>query len=97
MRLFNTRTLFSQTKKNTLLTGIQPTGELHIGNYLGSVTNMLKFQKESCYERKYLMIADFHSLTTSLAYEHSTINFNERIGADTLSMAKVLLASGVNP
>jgi tryptophanyl-tRNA synthetase len=97
MRVLISRSLFSQTKQNTLLTGIQPTGEIHIGNYLGSVTNMLKYQKDPSYERKYLMIADFHSLTTSLAYEHSTISFNERIGADTLSMAKVLLASGVDP
>lgn len=49
MRVLNSRALLSQTKKNTLLTGIQPTGELHIGNYLGSVTNMLKYQKDPSY------------------------------------------------
>jgi len=32
-----------------LLTGIQPTGELHIGNYLGSITNMLKYQADPAY------------------------------------------------
>ncbi len=44
MRLFLSKALFSLEKSNILLTGIQPTGNLHIGNYLGSVTNMLKLQ-----------------------------------------------------
>jgi len=35
---------FNSTQK-ILLTGIQPTGSLHIGNYLGSVANILKYQK----------------------------------------------------
>lgn len=62
------RQSFCQAKRSTLLTGIQPTGDLHIGNFLGSVTNMLKLQQDPSYHRKYLMIADFHSLTTALAY-----------------------------
>jgi len=44
MKLLNSRLFFCQAKPNILLTGIQPTGNLHIGNYLGSVTNMLKLQ-----------------------------------------------------
>jgi len=35
---------FSSDKRKILLTGIQPTGNLHVGNYLGSITNMLKYQ-----------------------------------------------------
>ena len=34
-----------QTKTNILLTGIQPTGDLHIGNYLGAVSSILRLHK----------------------------------------------------
>ena len=45
MNTMKLRHSLSQMAKNhTLLTGIQPTGDLHIGNYLGSITNMLKLQ-----------------------------------------------------
>ena len=43
------------------------------------------------------MIADYHSLTTSIKNLHSKITFNDLIGEDTFTMAKILLASGVDP
>jgi tryptophanyl-tRNA synthetase len=42
------------------------------------------------------MIADYHSLTTGLNYDHGVIKYNNRIREDTLEMAKVLIASGVD-
>ncbi|MBI9061342.1 MAG: tryptophan--tRNA ligase [Marinilabiliaceae bacterium] len=45
----------------TVVSGIRPTGKLHLGNYFGAVKNFLKMQKEyNCY----FFIADYHSLTT---------------------------------
>jgi tryptophanyl-tRNA synthetase len=45
----------------TVLSGIRPTGNLHLGNYFGAVTNFVKMQKEyNCF----FFIADLHSLTT---------------------------------
>ena len=45
----------------TVVSGIRPTGKLHIGNYFGAVANFLKMQHEyNCY----FFIADIHSLTT---------------------------------
>jgi tryptophanyl-tRNA synthetase len=45
----------------TVVSGIRPTGKLHIGNYFGAVANFLKMQYEyNCY----FFIADIHSLTT---------------------------------
>lgn len=45
----------------TVVSGIRPTGKLHIGNYFGAVANFLKMQFEyNCY----FFIADIHSLTT---------------------------------
>ena len=43
------------------MSGIRPTGYLHLGNYFGAVQNFVKMQEE--YEC-YFMIADWHSLTT---------------------------------
>ncbi len=42
------------------------------------------------------MIADYHSLTTSLSHEHSKAVYNFHIGQDTFNIAKTLLACGVD-
>jgi tryptophanyl-tRNA synthetase len=45
----------------TVVSGIRPTGNLHLGNYFGAVRNFLKMQdNNNCY----FFIADYHSLTT---------------------------------
>jgi tryptophanyl-tRNA synthetase len=45
----------------TVVSGIRPTGKLHLGNYLGALKNFVKMQNEhNCY----FFIADYHSLTT---------------------------------
>ena len=45
----------------TVLSGIRPTGNLHLGNYFGALVNFVKMQeKNNCY----FFIADWHSLTT---------------------------------
>lgn len=45
----------------TVVSGIRPTGNLHLGNYFGAFKNFLKLQEEC---NAYFFIADFHSLTT---------------------------------
>jgi len=45
----------------TVLSGIRPTGNLHLGNYLGALRNFVKMQYEN---NCYFFIADYHSLTT---------------------------------
>jgi tryptophanyl-tRNA synthetase len=45
----------------TVLSGIRPTGNLHIGNYFGAVKNFIRMQEEN---NCFFFIADFHSLTT---------------------------------
>jgi tryptophanyl-tRNA synthetase len=50
-----------QQKKEIVVSGIRPTGNLHLGNYLGAVKNFVRMQHEhTCY----FFIADYHSLTT---------------------------------
>src|SRR5665213_2892243 len=45
----------------TVVSGIRSTGNLHLGNYFGAITNFLKMQHE---HRCFFFIADYHSLTT---------------------------------
>lgn len=48
-------------KKEIVMSGIRPTGFLHLGNYFGAIRNYIKMQDD--YEC-YFMVADLHSLTT---------------------------------
>ncbi|MEO6233039.1 MAG: tryptophan--tRNA ligase [Ferruginibacter sp.] len=48
-------------KKEIVMSGIRPTGYLHLGNYFGAIRNYVKMQDDfDCY----FMVADLHSLTT---------------------------------
>ncbi len=45
----------------TVVSGIRPTGNLHLGNYFGALKNFIRMQEE---HRCFFFIADYHSLTT---------------------------------
>ena len=52
---------FMDMQKKIVMSGIRPTGFLHLGNYFGAVKNYVRMQEEfECY----FMVADLHSLTT---------------------------------
>lgn len=69
-----------------IFSGIQPTGSLHIGSYLGAIKQWAKLQeKEECF----FMIADLHALTT---YRDPKIFQKE-----TLESVLELLAAGIDP
>ena len=74
-------------KTQRLLSGIQPTGKTHLGNYMGAIQNWVTLQDEYS---PYLMIADLHALTT--VYEQ-TENLNEI----KKNLAFDILASGIDP
>lgn len=58
----------------TILSGIRPTGNLHIGNYYGAIKNFLKLQEtHNCY----FFIADYHSLTTHPTPQNLHENVNQ--------------------
>lgn len=52
----------NKTVKKRILSGIQPSGAITIGNYIGAIRNWVELQKEDVYESFY-MIADLHSIT----------------------------------
>ena len=69
-----------------ILSGIQPSGELHIGNYLGAVKNWVELQSK--YECIYF-IADYHAITG--IYEPADLRRRTR------QMAVSLFAAGLDP
>ncbi len=50
-------------QKRVIVSGMRPTGKLHLGHYFGVIKNWLKLQDEE--GDKYIFIADWHALTTS--------------------------------
>src|SRR5437773_1811057 len=51
----------ADTKKKRILSGIQPSGKLHLGNYFGAIKQHIALQDEgACF----YFIADYHALTT---------------------------------
>lgn len=73
--------------KKRLLSGIRPTGSLHIGHYLGVLRNWAKLQNE---HECFFFIADWHTLTTK--YKDT----NE-LQSDIIEVAKDIVASGIDP
>lgn len=60
--------------KKTVVSGIRPTGNLHLGNYFGALRNFIRMQDEyNCY----FFIADYHSLTTHPHPEHLRQNVKD--------------------
>ena len=49
-----------------VLSGMRPTGKLHLGNYMGALANWVRLQQQGQYEC-YFFIADWHALTTDYA------------------------------
>lgn len=47
----------------TILSGIQPSGRLTLGNYLGAIKNFVKLQNEGDYDEFFVFIADMHAIT----------------------------------
>lgn len=74
--------------KPILFSGIQPTGNLHLGNYLGAIKNWVDLQNSGEYQC-YFSIVDYHSLTGDMkpADRHDQI----------LRTAAELLAIGIDP
>ncbi len=73
-------------EKRRILSGMRPTGKLHLGHYVGALENWIKLQDE--YE-SYHLIADYHVLTTDLN--------TEDIYNNTIEMLIDWLAVGLNP
>ena len=72
-------------KQKRVLSGIQPTGNLHLGNYLGAIKNFVSMQKD--YECLF-MLADLHAITVKVEPKD--------LRESMLSTAAAFLASGID-
>ncbi|HET9181389.1 MAG TPA: tryptophan--tRNA ligase [Candidatus Angelobacter sp.] len=75
------------TEPKRVLSGMRPTGKLHLGNYVGALQNWVKLQhKHKCF----FFIADWHALTTD--YEDTS-----RVGDNTAEVLLDWLGAGLDP
>src|SRR5207249_3898174 len=76
-------------KKSRVLSGMRPTGRLHIGHYFGALQNWVRLQNDPAYECFYF-IADWHALTSDYADTSA-------IAENTLQIMIDYLAAGLDP
>src|SRR3989344_1123901 len=75
-------------RKPILISGIQPTGPLHLGNYLGALKHFVELQNSGTYSC-FFFIADLHALTEPEAAK--------ALRKNTLDLMATYLAAGLNP
>ncbi|MCG8372922.1 MAG: tryptophan--tRNA ligase [Balneolales bacterium] len=74
------------TKKKTILSGIQPSGKLHIGNYFGAIRQHIAMQEQG---DAFYFIANYHSLTS--------VREGEILYQNTIDVTLDYLALGLDP
>src|SRR3989441_3863086 len=79
----------AEGKKRRVLSGMRPTGRLHIGHYFGALQNWVRLQNDPAYECFYF-IADWHALTSDYADTSA-------IAENTLQIMIDYLAAGLDP
>ena len=71
-----------------ILSGMQPTRQLHLGNYLGALKNWVDFQKDTDMQRVYCVV-DLHAIT--MPYDR------EQLAQSTLEITAAYMAAGIDP
>lgn len=79
----------TETKKKRVLSGMRPTGRLHIGHYFGALVNWVKLQEDPANECFYF-IADWHALTSDYADTSA-------VAQNSVDIATDYLAAGLDP
>ncbi|NTW26840.1 MAG: tryptophan--tRNA ligase [Candidatus Moranbacteria bacterium] len=72
--------------KKRIFSGVQPSGNLHIGNYLGAIANWVKLQDEF---DSIFCVVDMHAITVQ--------QDPEELRKKTIEIAKIYLAAGIDP
>ena len=76
----------NEIRDNTVLSGVQPSGDLHIGNYLGAIKNFVSMQNNyNCF----FCIVDLHAITVK--------QDPKILKRNTLEVAATYIASGIDP
>ena len=112
---FKFNRLMATTNKvlqKAVFSGIQPTGFIHLGNYLGAVKNWVHLQEQNDLSR-YFCVVDYHSITQryvgkhledaeshpkdNISIQNSVLQTDDRPEELTLKTAATLLACGIDP
>src|ERR1700676_1729192 len=78
-----------ETKRKRVVSGMRPTGRLHIGHYFGALENWVRLQADPEYDCFYF-IADWHALTSDYADASA-------VAQNTIEIITDYLAAGLNP
>ena len=76
--------------KNIILTGDRPTGNLHLGHYVGSLRSRVELQDKGDYEKYYIMIADTQALTDNAKN-------TDKVRNNLIQVAIDYLSAGIDP
>jgi len=79
----------SESKRKRVVSGMRPTGRLHIGHYFGALQNWVRLQNDPSYDCFYF-IADWHALTSDYADTSA-------VAQNTLEIMTDYLAAGLDP
>jgi len=81
----------NRSERPRVLSGMRPTGKLHLGNYMGALANWVKLQNDEAAQYEcYFFIADLHALTTDYADP-------SQIAPNTIEVMLDYLAAGLDP
>lgn len=81
-------------RKERLFSGIQPSGQVHLGNYLGAIKNWVELSKR--YHKPLFCLVDLHALTSISKF--AKFKEESKILSDNVrEVTKSLLASGLDP
>jgi tryptophanyl-tRNA synthetase len=79
----------AETKRKRVVSGMRPTGKLHIGHYFGALENWVRLQNDPTYDCFYF-IADWHALTSDYADTSA-------VAQNTIEIVTDYLAAGLDP
>ena len=76
--------------KNIILTGDRPTGNLHLGHYVGSLKTRIALQEQGDYDRFYIMVADTQALTDNA-------NNIDKVKNNLIQVVIDYISAGIDP
>src|SRR5579871_3210943 len=80
--------------RKTILSGVQPSGKLHLGNYFGAIKNHIALQDQG---RCIYFIADYHALTTIADLQPDAAKRGATLRENVVDVALSYLALGLDP
>src|SRR5712691_2419842 len=87
-------TMPPSAEKKRILSGVQPSGKLHLGNYFGAIQNHIKLQDQG---QCIYFIADYHALTTVADIQPEPAKRAATLRENVMDVALSYLSLGLDP